>query len=339
MGTHHLTDHQLAQLLLRNSIQTLHKVGFTAAQIRRYYKCDPKTIKKWCLNDQTVLDAPRSGHPKKITNQQKRKIVKLLENKEFTGVRPVAAQISESGPTISRETVRTVALAAGLSPEKPVQKPLMKFGMKHKRRLFATEFKDYDWSTVVFVDEASFYCYKPPNPRFSMKWVRPGTKREPLPRVAHGAKVHVFAAFRASGPVLLHIFTENFTSSVYINILEHELKPIISDWKHHWVYLADKSPIHTSRRAQAWLNDNVPEHIAPKQWPAHSPDLNPIENAWAILKHRVAMTQPKTIQTLREAVETAWNEVMTPDLCNTLATSMKKRLTAVVTLNGGHTKY
>ena len=119
----------------------------------------------------------------------------------------------------------------------------------------------------------------------------------------------------------------------------HQLLPITRDLDYHWVYLADRSPIHTADAAQAWLAANVPEHVTPKQWPAHSPDLNPIENAWALLKNRVAAAEPKTLDELKKALHRAWADVMTPEYRQTLADSMKRRITACWAANGGSTKY
>ena len=205
--------------------------------------------------------------------------------------------------------------------------------------MFCAEFRDCEWDKVAFADEATFQCFALKNRSHDVVWCRIGTEREPTPTVAHGAKVHAYGVFSASGILLLHLFTETFTAEVYMDILENQLGPATRDLDYHWVYLADRSPIHTAKVAQRWLKDNVPEHVTPKQWPAHSPDLNPIENAWALIKDRVAGRKPKNLEQLKIAVRRCWDEVMTPEYRQTLADSMRTRITRCWAANGGSTKY
>ncbi len=44
-------------------------------------------------------------------------------------------------------------------------------------------------------------------------------------------------------------------------------------------------------------------------WPPQSPDLNPIENIWRILKQRVKSHRPRTSQELRKAIEVEWERI------------------------------
>ena len=46
-----------------------------------------------------------------------------------------------------------------------------------------------------------------------------------------------------------------------------------------------------------------------KDWPPNSPDLNPIENVWRILKSRVKLHHSMTHQQLRKAIEKEWNNI------------------------------
>ncbi len=73
-------------------------------------------------------------------------------------------------------------------------------------------------------------------------------------------------------------------------------------------------------------------------WPSMSPDLNPIEHLWGILKHKVEEGKVSNIYQLRYVVMEEWKR--TPvETCDTLANSMPKRVKVVLENNGGHTKY
>jgi len=76
------------------------------------------------------------------------------------------------------------------------------------------------------------------------------------------------------------------------------------------------------------------------QWPAQSPDLNPIEHLWSHLKKKLADydTPPKGILELWERVQEEWEEIG-PEVCQNLIESMPRCVEAVIKAKGGYTKY
>ena len=74
--------------------------------------------------------------------------------------------------------------------------------------------------------------------------------------------------------------------------------------------------------------------------PPNSPDLNPIENIWAHIKHRLAkeylfVTARKELEII---ITHMWEE-MADDKFNYLIESMPRRIAAVIKAKGGFIKY
>ena len=86
----------------------------------------------------------------------------------------------------------------------------------------------------------------------------------------------------------------------------------------------------TSQVAKAFLADNVPEIV---DWPSCSPDLNPIENLWAIVKHNVEKRMPKNLDDLEKFLTKEWNSIPKSGL-NNLVNSMRRRCELVIEGNG-----
>ena len=88
------------------------------------------------------------------------------------------------------------------------------------------------------------------------------------------------------------------TADYYIgNILKKEVKPLLRcrstteavdkrklfSSTRQMTLLQDGAPAHKAKATQAWCGKNLPNFVAKTEWPANSPDLNPVENLWRIM--------------------------------------------------------
>ena len=73
--------------------------------------------------------------------------------------------------------------------------------------------------------------------------------------------------------------------------------------------------------------------------PGNSPELNPIENLWAIIKNSAYQEAiPKDVNELKARLDETWNSLPL-ELLQKLFNSFKTKIYEMMTNNGGHTSY
>ncbi|MBW0584761.1 hypothetical protein O181_124476 [Austropuccinia psidii MF-1] len=100
--------------------------------------------------------------------------------------------------------------------------------------------------------------------------------------------------------------------------------------------MEDNAPIHTATFSNQWRKRNG---ILKMDWPAHSPDLNPIENIWKSMKSQIAkLYQPQTLDELKHAIQASWDDLHY-SILNDYLRSMPWRMQMVIDQHGGPTLY
>ncbi len=126
-------------------------------------------------------------------------------------------------------------------------------------------------------------------------------------------------------------------AEVYIDILARNLKPSARKLKlgPKFTFMQDNDPKHTSRKAKDFFKKNKVKVL---DWPAQSPDLNPIEHLWDVLKRRLRETRSSNVRELKAKVCEVWDGIA-PEVTRNLVNSLPRRLEAIIAARGGPTKY
>ncbi len=93
-----------------------------------------------------------------------------------------------------------------------------------------------------------------------------------------------------------------------------------------FIFQQDLAPVHTAKITKSWLNGH---DVGVLDWPANSPDLNPIENQ---------NKRPKNADELKATVKETWASIP-PQQCHKLISSMPRRIEGVIKAKGAPTKY
>jgi hypothetical protein len=258
----------------------------------------------------------------------------------------VKAEIGPENRTPSRSTVYAYMKKQGLKKHKLLKKPLLSARNVERRLAFAlANLNDPDLliSDTIWSDETS--VRKCPKGKDLFYWSHGSTKKEDLPinpQVQQGGFCVMFwGCFSANGLGPLVALEGNQNQHSYLKTLQDYLLPEIEAARNEFgvdmVFMQDNAPCHKTNLIMDFLRDN---EIRTLDWPPQSPDLNPIENLWAIIKARryKRFGIPKTKEELIDQMFAIWEEI-DPEFLDTLVDSIENRLKEVVRLGGRTTKY
>lgn len=239
---------------------------------------------------------------------------------------------------VSRESVRLILRDNGLIPHRQVPKPKLTEEHMARRLAFAQQYLHRDWRLTIFTDEKHFTLHSPPNRKNDVVWDEAGTEYI-YEKGPHSAQVRVWGGFSATGKTKLVRYIDTLNSERYIRIIKGQVATIRSMFgADAFMFQQDGAPCHTSSTTLSFLQQTFGQPFDKKQWPANSPDLNPIENLWAIVEDKIRSRNPKTLRSLKRMITEEWNAIYDSTLEN-LVKSMPSRLRQCIERNGGWTDY
>ncbi len=224
---------------------------------------------------------------------------------------------------------------------KRATKPLLNQRQRQKRLTWAVEKKNWtvaQWSKVLFSDESKFcISFGNQGPRV---WRKSGEAQNPCclkSSVKFPQSVMIWAAMSSAGVGPLCFLKSTVNAAIYQEILEHFMLPSADKLygDADFIFQQDLAPAHTAKGTKSWFNDHG---VTVLDWPANSPDLNPIENLWGIVKRKMRDTRPNNADELKATVKETWASIP-PQQCHKLITSMPRRIEAVIKAKGAPTKY
>ncbi len=194
------------------------------------------------------------------------------------------------------------------------------------------------WSKVLISDESKFcISFGNQGPRV---WRKGGEAHSPSclkSSVKFPQSVMIWGAMSSAGVGSLCFLKTNVTTPAYQEILEHFMLPSADQLfkEADFIFQQDLAPAHSTKSTKSWLNDHG---VGVLDWPAISPDLNPRENLWGIVKRKMRNKRPKNADELKATVKETWASIP-PQQCHKLITSMPRRIEAVIKTKGAPTKY
>ena len=288
-------------------------------------------IKAWKANTPVAEMVPQGGQPK-IKPPERTFLGQCVASHPHPTAKSIAsALLTSRNVEVSPQTVRNHMKSLDYKSSVPRKIPLITDNQQEKRYQWCIEHRGYNWKNVWFSDETYIEVNRSTIPVWHKKGQRPNvTKRK------FEVKIICWRAISMHFKSKLVIVNNTMTADRYIEVLQGYLFQENSGFNtSRHTFQQDNAPCHTAKKVQTFFST---KGITVLPWPANSPDLNPIENIWSILKQNVEKRCTKTKEQLILVIEDEWDK-LSMDLIRKTIETMPKRLDEVIKNQGKKCSY
>lgn len=216
---------------------------------------------------------------------------------------------------------------------------------KNQRLTFCSWVSDsnIDPQKIIFTDEKWFMLTLHPNKQNSRYWSVTNPYRYEDCVKQGGQKVMCWAGIINGRVLTIHWFEPGVSvnGEIYHGLLKDKLWPEVRSLaaRQQYYYQQDGAPCHCSRNNLDFLEQKFPNRVISRRsyrpWPAHSPDLNPLDYwFWGLMERKVFLQRPNNIPDLKRIVDEAAQR-LTEEVRRAIA-SFLRRARLCATNMGGH---
>jgi transposase len=329
----------------------LHLLGLQKSirAVAKEVACSPSTVHSVARGSNVTIADNRGGRPKSLTNREVKEVARALIGHDIHTATEARSLIhSRFGKSVHSTTISRALRATGMKAVVKKKKPLLTQRHRKLRLEFARKYASYtpaDWKRVIWSDETKINRFQSDGRRWSWSKSSGGAgvlkDSEVSPTLKFGGgSLMMWGCMTSTGVGGFCRILGTMDADLYCEILRGELMDTLEAQNldvTEVIYQQDNDPKHTSLKASKTLEDLGLEVL---DWPAQSPDLNPIEELWRYLKIRLGRypKPPEGIEELWVRVQKEWKDIP-GNLISELVASMPRRIEAVLRAKGGHTKY
>ena len=330
---------------LKYKILAYAEINYSGSAISKILSIPKSTVNRILAKfkkNKTVARNKGSGRPKKLAVYEEKLVLNEIEENPKISLRKISKKIeAKTQKKVSHATIRNSLNGFGIKCHSPIKKPFLR-PVHIKRRFEISEaiikMPEKISKTIIFSDESKFNLFYSDGQQYVWRNKNSGLQNKNLSKTIKGGggSVMVWACFSHSGVGNIKIIEETMTGPVYVDILSRNLFESADKMGlHSFIFQQDNDPKHTSCIAKEFFAEN---NINALEWPARSPDLNPIEHLWAHIKIKIAERMPKNISELKRFIIEEWNGIP-KEVCEKYALSFKNRALAIYKAGGNHTHY
>lgn len=270
---------------------------------------------------------------------------RALQERQATARTLAGHHTAVTDQIISAQTIRRRLREQNIRSRKPMKVPKMTAAHRANRMRFARAHVNWSmqrWRRILFTDESRF-ALEGCDGRVRV-WRREQEHRNHPDCVAartafRSGSVMIWGGIRLNSKTPLVIIPPPALNAVRYRdeIVQPFIIPEAAAVGPHFQLMQDNARPHIAHLIIEYL---AAAGIQTMEWPANSPDMNPIEHVWDFMGRKLIQLQPqpRNHAELSNALQNIWNNIPQAYI-NTLIRSCGRRCQAVLRARGGPTCY